>query len=146
MRWIMTMKDHSTSLKAVFTSKHAKYIAYKLDKYFGLVGYPTIFRTDNGNEFTAKVVVNMLKNINPSILTVTGQPRTPRDQGSIERANKNVKRMLSDLCANRRKEGLNDDWTNLLGRLTSNLNSFHGRQTNSVLGMRMQVYAILWWS
>ena len=84
----MTMKDHSTSLKAGFTLKCAKYIAYKLDKYFGLVGYPTIFCTDNENEFTAKVVVNMLKNINPSILTVTGQPCTPRDQGSIEQANK----------------------------------------------------------
>ncbi len=77
----------------------AKYVAYELDKYFGLVGYPTIFHIDNGNEFTAKVVVDMLKNINPTILTVTGHLRTPRDQGSIEQANKTVKRMLSDLCA-----------------------------------------------
>ncbi len=41
--------------------------------------------------------------------------------------------MLSDLCAERKKEGLVDDWTSVLGRLTSNLNSYHGRQTNSVL-------------
>ena len=134
MRWIMTVKDHSTGLTAVFAlpRKMAKYVAYELDKYFGLVGYPTIFHTDNGNEFTAKVVVDMLKNINPTILTVTGRPRTPRDQGSIERANKTVKRMLSDLCAERRKEGLDDNWTAVLGRLTSSLNSYHGRQTNSV--------------
>ncbi len=70
----MTVIDHSTGLTAVFAlpRKKAKYVAYELDMYFGLVGYPTTFHTDNGNEFTAKVVVDMLKNINPSILTVTG--------------------------------------------------------------------------
>ena len=92
----MTVKDHSTGRTAVFAlpQKKAKYVAYKLDKYFGLVGYPTIFHTDYGNEFIVKVVVGMLKNINPFILTVIGCPRTPRDQGSIEQANKTVKRML----------------------------------------------------
>ncbi len=94
---------------------------------------PTIF---NGKKIMVKVVIDMIKKINPSILTVTGHPRTPRDQGSIERANKTVKRILSDVCAERRKEGLDDNWTNLLGRLTSNLNSFHGRQTNSVLAYK----------
>jgi hypothetical protein len=39
--------------------------------------------------------------------------------------------MLSDLCAERKK-GLDDNWTTVLGRLTSNLNIYHGRQTNSV--------------
>ena len=134
MKWIMTAKDHSTGLTAVFAlpRKCAKYVAHELDKYFGLVGYPTIFHTDNGNKFMAKVVIDMIGEINPSILTVTGRPRTPRDQALIERANKTVKRMLSDLCAERRKEGLDDNRTNLLGRLTSNLNTFHSRQTNSV--------------
>ena len=78
----------------------------------------------------------MMKKINPSILTVTGCPRTPRDQRSIERANKTVKQMLSDLCGERRKEGLNDNWTNLLDCLALNLNGFHDRQTNSVLAYK----------
>ena len=101
MRWLLTVKDHSTGLTAVFAipRKMAKYVVYELEKYFGLVGYPTIFHTDNGNEFTAKIIIDMLKLINPSILTVTGRPRTPRDQGSIEQTNKTIKRMLSDLLA-----------------------------------------------
>jgi hypothetical protein len=50
-----------------------------------MAGYPTIFHTDNGNEFTAHLILNMIADINPAILTVTGRPCTPRDQGSVER-------------------------------------------------------------
>ena len=88
--------------------------------FVGVNPNPTIF---NGKKIMVKVVIDMIKKINPSILTVTGHPRTPRDQGSIERANKTVKRMLSDLCAKRRKDSLDDNWTILLSHLTSNLNS-----------------------
>ena len=39
MRWIMTVNDHSTGLKAVFAlpRKCVKYTAHEVDKYFGLV-------------------------------------------------------------------------------------------------------------
>ena len=113
MWWLMTVKDHSTRLTAVFAipRKCAKYVAHKLDEYFGWIGYPTIFHMDNGNEFTAKVVIDMLKQMNPSILTITGRPRTHRDQGSIDWTNKTVKRMLSDLCAEtERKVAMTTGW------------------------------------
>ena len=82
-RWIMTVKDHSTSFTAVFSlpQKKPAFVAFELEKYFGLVGYPAIFHTDNGNEFTARLIIDMIADINPSIITVTGRPRTPRDQG-----------------------------------------------------------------
>ena len=72
-RWLMTIKDHSTGFTAVFSlpRKKAKYVAFELEKYFGIVGYPTIFHTDNGNKFTARVVIKIVQDINPSILTVT---------------------------------------------------------------------------
>ena len=82
-RWIMTVKDHSTSFTAVFSlpQKKPAFVAFELEKYFGLVGYPAIFHTDNGNEFTARLIIDMIADINPSIITVTGRPCTPRDQG-----------------------------------------------------------------
>jgi hypothetical protein len=43
-----------------------------------------IFHTDNGKEFTAKVVLEFFRDLNPNILTVTGRPRRPSDQGSVE--------------------------------------------------------------
>ncbi len=57
------------------------YVAFELERYFGLVGYPLIFHTNNVNEFTARLIINMIADINPAILTVTGRPRIPRDQG-----------------------------------------------------------------
>ncbi len=46
-QWIMTIKDHSTGLVylAALPRKTAKFVANKLEKYFGFVGYPHIFHT-----------------------------------------------------------------------------------------------------
>ena len=47
MRWIMTVKDHSTQMVwlTALPFKEAKYVAHELEKYFGFVGYPHIFHT-----------------------------------------------------------------------------------------------------
>jgi hypothetical protein len=44
---IMTVKDHSTGLvyRSVLPRKTAVFVAVKLKKYFGFVGYPHIFNT-----------------------------------------------------------------------------------------------------
>ena len=34
-------------------------VAYKLQEFFGVIGYPIIFHTDNGKEFTAKVILRL---------------------------------------------------------------------------------------
>ena len=41
-RWIMTVKDHSTSLVylVALPRKKAEFVAAELKKYFGYVGYP----------------------------------------------------------------------------------------------------------
>lgn len=132
--WLMNVKDHYSKLSGLMSlpKKKAKYVAFELDRHFGLVGYPLIFHTDNGNEFVARQILDMLAEINPLIITVTGRPRTPRDQGSVERSNQMVKRILLDMCAQRRKEGKDDNWTMLLGQVTAQLNSHRTRQANSV--------------
>jgi len=62
MHWILTLKDHATSLVylCALPRKRANLIAYKLQEIFGIIGYPMIFHTDNGKEFTAKVVLEFL--------------------------------------------------------------------------------------
>ena len=81
MRWILTLKDHATSLVylCALPRKRANLIAYKLQEIFGIIGYPMIFHTDNGKEFTAKVVLEFLRDLNHNILAVTGRPRRPSD-------------------------------------------------------------------
>ena len=101
MRWILTLKDHSTGLVylTALPRKRADGVAYKLQEIFGVLGYPRIFHTDNGKEFTAKVVLEFLRMMNPNILAVTGRARQPQDQGSVENMNKFVKSNLHALLS-----------------------------------------------
>ena len=128
-RWIMTVKDHSTGLTYITSlpRKKAKYVAHELDHIFGLIGYPAIFHTDNGKEFVAKEVLKILKELNPSIVTVTGRLRTPRDQGSVESMNKLIKKVLLSVESELRSKSIDPNWTNLLGRVMAVVNNQSGR-------------------
>ena len=116
MRWVLTIKDHATGLMylCALPRKRPDLIAYKLQEIFGLIGYPKIFHTDNEKEFTTKSILKFLRHLNPNVLTVTGRPRRPRDQGSIENMNKFVKRVLGMVLSERRKAGENPNWTEVL--------------------------------
>ena len=117
MRWVMTIKDHSTGLAylCALPRKHPHLIAYKLQGIFGIIGYPKMFHTDNGKEFTEKVVLKAQRETNPHIYAVTGRPRRPSDQGSVESMNKLMKRILGTLLTERRLAGDNPNWTVVLG-------------------------------
>ena len=129
MRWVMSLKDHASGLTylCALPRKQANLVAYKLQEIFGVIGYPKIFHTDNGKEFTAKCVLQFLRKKNPNILSVTGRSRTPRDQGSVENVNKFVKRILAMVLAERREEGENPNWTEVLGSVAATINSQCGR-------------------
>jgi len=103
--------------------KRPKYVAAALDYLFGLVGFSSIFHTDNGSEFTAKEILQLLKELCPSILTVTGRPRKPSDQGSVENMNKLAKRILHSVEQEEKSKGRVPNWTRLLGRMMGVVNS-----------------------
>ena len=133
MRWIITVKDHATGLVYIvcIPRKRASFVAHELEKLFGFIGYPSIFHTDNGKEFTAKLILQLLRNNNPNILSVTGRPRVPRDQGSVENMNRIVKRVLGRVMAERRLQNQSSNWTELLGSVMSAINSQAGRGKNA---------------
>jgi hypothetical protein len=56
-----------------------------------------IYQADNGGEVQGKEVSWQLKEMNPLVTTVHGQPKTPRDQGSVEIANRYQKQTVSKL-------------------------------------------------
>ena len=124
----MTIKDHATGLTYLCALPRKRpHIMYKLQEIFGIIGYPKIFHTDNGKEFTAKVVLKFLREMNPHIYAVTGRPRRPQDQGSVERMNKLVKRILDTLLTERRLTGNNPNWAEVLGMMVAApINSQHG--------------------
>ena len=83
--------------------------------------------TDNGKEFTGNAILKCLRQMNPNILTITGRPRVPRDQGSVESMNKTVKRVLQAQLAERRLRGEDPNWTEILGSVASCVNSQCGQ-------------------
>ena len=128
-------KDHFTGLcyLRAIPNKNAKYVCFELNSLFGLIGYPHIFHTDNGSEFTAEQVVGMLKRWNQTILTVTGRPRNHSDQGSVEIINRLVKCVMNSVLASEVQKGkLRPNWTKYLGEVNSILNRQCGWAKNDV--------------
>ena len=126
MKWIMTVKDHFTGFFWLVTlpNKKAEYVTYELTNIFGHIGFPHIFHTDNGKEFTAKVIVNFLKENNPQVTTVTGHPRKPSDQGSVENGNKQIQRKrMAKVEKHDQNQGKDFNWTLQLGCIARALNS-----------------------
>jgi hypothetical protein len=70
--------------------------------------------------------------MNPHIYAVTGHPRRPQDQGSVESMNKLVKRILGTVLTERRLAGDNPNWTEVLGMVAATINSQHGRGKDDV--------------
>ena len=94
-KWIFLYQDHFTkfcTLRAL-SSKTASEVALHLLDIFLTTGAPAILQSDNGAEFTAAVTTEVCK-LWPELKIVHSKPRMPQSQGSIERANGDIKDML----------------------------------------------------
>ena len=80
------------------------------------------------------MVVELLVAHNPKIWLIQGRPRTPRDQGSVENANKLVQRVLKAISEERRQMNLPVNWTDLLGQVMSVCNGQTGIRTTVING------------
>lgn len=70
--------------------------------------------------------------MNPHCAVINGRPRTPRDQGSVENANKLVQWVLKSICCENRLRSGEVNWTKLLGRVMSVCNSHSDCRASSV--------------
>lgn len=91
----MQYQDHLTKfcIHRPLKSKQAEEVAKKLHKIFCDFGTPLILQSDNGREFTAHVVEEVVKHW-PGCKIIHGRPCYPQSQGSMERSKGNVKKML----------------------------------------------------
>lgn len=94
-KWIMVYQDHLTKFCILrpLTSKRATEVAFQLADIFLLIGAPVLLQSDNGSEFTAAVITE-LATLWPDLKIIHGKPRHPQSQGSVERANGDIKDML----------------------------------------------------
>lgn len=75
-------------------NKEADTIINCLGEIFCIFGAPTILHSDNGGEFRNKKLKEYIERFWPALQFIHGKPYTPRSQGAVERANKDVKEML----------------------------------------------------
>ncbi|CAG8784085.1 17685_t:CDS:2, partial [Rhizophagus irregularis] len=69
------------------TSKRAIEVAAYLFELFHFLGSPpTILQSDNGKEFCAGVIKELIE-MWPTVMIINGRPRHPQSQGLVERAN-----------------------------------------------------------
>lgn len=94
-KYLMVYQDHLTKFVSLrpLKSKEAKGVAWELFKIFTDKGAPLILQSDNGREFTAQIVKEMML-LFPESKIINGRPRHPQSQGSVERANQDVENML----------------------------------------------------
>lgn len=126
--YILHYQDHFTKfsvLKALRT-KQTTEVSHHLYEIFTLIGAPKILQCDNGNEFVGAPLKKMMKTFWPNTKLVHGSPRHPQSQGSVEKANGDVKRMLCGLMREK-----NTCWIDLLKQVQWTKNTVNHR----VIGM-----------
>ena len=95
-RFILNYQDHLTKYVILrpLKTKTADEVSSHLVDIFCMRGAPTVLQSDNGREFSNKVVKAVLKEW-PECRLVHGKPRHSQSQGSVERANRDVENILT---------------------------------------------------
>ena len=88
------------------TYHKAKYVAGFLLSIFTQFGAPTILQSDNGKEFMASIIKEIVA-LWPSTKIINGRPRHPQSQGLIEKGNDVLEVKLSSWL----EENKRNDWS-----------------------------------
>ncbi|CAF1472679.1 unnamed protein product, partial [Rotaria sordida] len=105
-------------------SKEASNVASILQSIFYQFGAPKILQSDNGREFTAKVITDLTKTW-PGLLIINGRPRHPQSQGLVERGNSVVQQLLGKWLSTNNTL----DWPSGLGPVMLAINSSVAKST-----------------
>lgn len=111
---IMVYQDHLTkfcSLRPLKT-KTAEEVVMKVSSLFATFGAPSILHSDNGREFANKLLTDLCARW-PGTIIVHGKPRHSQSQGSVERANQCIEKIMAGCMKTEPKTG----WTKLLDRV-----------------------------
>ncbi|CAF0900380.1 unnamed protein product [Brachionus calyciflorus] len=94
-KWLMVYQDHFTKFIQLrpLRAKMAIEVASAIMDVFSILGEPYLLQSDNGREFRNQILLSF-KSMWPDVSFVHGRARHPQSQGSVERANADIKKKL----------------------------------------------------
>src|SRR6266498_5700121 len=94
-KYILHIRDHFSrySWAKPLTFKESIVIAGILYEIFCQFVLSVILQSDNGKEFTASIISNLVE-LWPGLKLINGRPRHPQSQGLVERANSILEKKL----------------------------------------------------
>jgi len=97
-RFILTIVDDATRYPEAFALKtiDTVTVANTLIEFFSRVGVPRVILTDQGTNFTSKLLQELYKLM--GIHGITTSPYRPQSNGKTERFNGTLKSILKKLC------------------------------------------------
>ncbi|KAK3089888.1 hypothetical protein FSP39_007378 [Pinctada imbricata] len=103
-RFILTIVDDATRYPEAFALKScdAESVANSLMELFSRVGVPRVILTDQGTNFTSKLMKDLFAIL--KVKGVTTSPYHPQANGKTERFNATLKSILKKLCATESEE------------------------------------------
>ncbi|CAG8575690.1 497_t:CDS:2 [Cetraspora pellucida] len=125
-RYIAHLRDHFSqfSWTCPLCTKEASEVSAFLFSVFTVFGPPCILQSDNGHEFTAQVIYELVS-LWKGVHIINGRPRHPQSQGLVENANKTLKNALSTWMEDNQQR----DWSVSLLIVTYAMNIRHSRPT-----------------
>ena len=96
----MVYQDHLTKFVVLLPlqRKSADEVVNHLLDIFSLFGFSHILQSDNGRGFKNINPATLIRDKWPECKIVHGKPRHPQSQGSVERVNKDIKKVLMVQC------------------------------------------------
>ena len=93
-KWLLVYQDHFTKFVRLcpLKTKSAEELACTLMDILLDMGAPFILQSDNGREFKNDLLFRLLNERWTTTKIIHGKPRHPESQGSVERANQDIKR------------------------------------------------------
>ncbi len=103
---ILHYQDHNDKMSYLITlpNMNAMAVAAVLLRICLPQGTPVILQSDNGKGFVAKIIGELMT-LWPDCKIVNNSPRHPQTQGSVERANADVEKMLGKWMTDHKTKG-----------------------------------------
>ena len=120
-KFLLVYQDHLTKFIILrpLRTKTAEEVSRILYEIFCLIGPPHILQSDNGREFKNINLASMIRELWTGCKIVYEKARHPESQGSVERVNREIKKVLGSLM----RKANDPCWINYVSQAQFSINT-----------------------